>query len=84
MLMNQENTATSFLDWLQQEFPRGPDILFLAGHVYSDLAQLNSQALMNDAPDSQEVIQLHAENFEKQHDLKKAIAEYRVLLQRAR
>ena len=38
---------------------------------------------MNDAPDSQEVIQLNAENFEKQHDLKKAIAEYRVLLQRA-
>ena len=83
MLMNQENTATSFLDWLQQEFPRDPDILFLAVHVYSDLAQLNSQALMNDAPDSQEVIQLNAENLEKQHDLKKAIAEYRVLLQRA-
>ncbi len=38
---------------------------------------------MNEAPDSQEVIQLNAENFEKQHDLKKAIAEYRVLLQRA-
>jgi tetratricopeptide (TPR) repeat protein len=83
MLMNQENTATSILDWLQQEFPRDPDILFLAVHVYSDLAQLNSQALMNDAPDSQEVIQLNAENFEKQHDLKKAIAEYQVLLQRA-
>ncbi len=38
---------------------------------------------MNEAPDSQEVIQLNAEDFEKQHDLKKRIAEYRVLLQRA-
>jgi len=57
--------------------------LFLAVHVYSDLAQLNSQALMNGVPDSQEVIQLNAENFEKRHDLKKTIAEYRVLLQRA-
>lgn len=83
MLMNQETTATTFLDWLQQEFPHDPDILFLAVHVYSDLAQLNSQALMKDAPDSQQVIQLNAENFEKQHDLRKAIAEYRVLLQRA-
>jgi tetratricopeptide (TPR) repeat protein len=82
MLMNQETTATGFLDWLQQQFPRDSDILFLAVHVYSDLAQLNSQALMNYAPDSQEVIHLNAENFEKQHDLKKAIAEYRVLLQR--
>jgi tetratricopeptide (TPR) repeat protein len=83
MLMNQENTATIFLAWLQQEFPRDPDILFLAVHVYSDLSELNSHALMNDAPDSLEVIQLNAENFEKQHDLKKAIAEYRVLLERA-
>jgi len=83
MLMNQESTATNFLDWLEQEFPRDPDILLLAVHVYSDLAQLNSKSLTSFAPDSQEVIQLNAENFEKQHDLKKAIAEYRVLLQRA-
>jgi tetratricopeptide (TPR) repeat protein len=83
MLMNQENTATAFLDWLQQQFPRDPDILFLAVHVYSDLAQLNSQALMKESPESLEVIQLNAENFEKQHELKKAIAEYRVLLARA-
>lgn len=83
MLMNQEATATAFLDWLQQEFPRDPDILLLAVHVYSDLAELNSKSLANVAPDSQEVIQLNAENFEKQHDLRKAIAEYKVLLQRA-
>ena len=83
MLLGQQSSATSFLGWLQQEFPRDPDILFLAVHVYSDLAQLNSQALLNNAPESQEVIHLNAENFEKQGDLAKAIAEYRVLLQRA-
>ncbi len=38
---------------------------------------------MNLVPDSQEVIQLNAEAFEKHGDLKKAIAEYRILLQRA-
>ena len=83
MLLNQPLDATRFLEWLQHEFPRDPDILFLAVHVFSDLASLNSQALMTSAPDSQEVIQLNAENFEKQGDLPKAIAEYRVLLQRA-
>src|SRR5258708_32054399 len=83
MLLNLPADATSFLSWLQKEFPRDPDILFLGVHVYSDLAMLNSQTLMNTAPDSVEVIQLDAENFEKQGDLQKAIAEYRVLLQRA-
>jgi hypothetical protein len=79
MLLSQPADATSFLSWLQREFPRDPDILFLGVHVYSDLAMLNSQTLMNTAPDSVEVIQLNAENFEKQGDLQKAIAEYRVL-----
>ncbi len=83
MLLNQQNEATAYLARLQAQFPSDPDILFLAVHVYSDLAQANSQALMNSAPGSQEVIQLNAENFEKQGDLAKAIAEYRVLLQRA-
>ena len=83
MLLNQQADATSYLARLQREFPGEPDILFLAVHVYSDLAQLNSQALMNGAPDSPEVIQLNAENFEKQGDLEKAIAEYRVLLARS-
>jgi tetratricopeptide (TPR) repeat protein len=83
MMLNQQTDATIFLSWLQKEFPNDPDILFLGVHVYSDLALLNSQALMNTAPDSPEVIQLNAENFEKQGDWQKAIAEYRVLLQRS-
>jgi tetratricopeptide (TPR) repeat protein len=83
MMLNQQADATIFLSWLQKEFPSDPDILFLGVHVYSDLALLNSQALMSAAPDSVEVIQLNAENFEKQGDWQKAIAEYRVLLQRA-
>jgi hypothetical protein len=66
MLPGQQDSATSFLAGLQREFPQDADILFLAVHVYSDLALLNSQALMNSAPDSQEAIQLNSENFEKQ------------------
>lgn len=82
MILNQENEATTFLAWLQHEFPRDPEILLMAVHAYSDLASRNSDALMDSAPGSPEVIQLNAENFEKQSDLKKAIAEYRVLLQK--
>lgn len=82
MLLNQQNDAMSFLSWLQQAFPRDPEVLFLAVHVFSDLSLRNSQELMNTAPDSPLVIQLNAENFEKQGDFPKAIAEYRILLQR--
>jgi len=82
MLLNQQSEATSFLSRLQQEFPDDPDILFLAVHMYSDLAFRNSQQLMQVAPDSNEVLRLNAENFEKAGDAQKAIGEYRILLQR--
>ena len=82
MLLNQQTDAMSFLAWLQQAYPRDPEVLFLAVHVFSDLSLRNSQELLNIVPDSPLVIQLNAENFEKQGDLRKAIAEYRILLQR--
>jgi tetratricopeptide (TPR) repeat protein len=70
------------LAWLEEAYPHDPEVLFLAVHVFSDLSLRNSRELMNTAPDSPLVIQLNAENFEKQGDLNKAIAEYRILLQR--
>lgn len=82
MILNRPGDATSFLSRLQQEFPNDPDILFLAVHMYSDLAYRNSQQLMQVAPDSTEVLRLNAENFEKAGDAQKAIGEYRILLQR--
>ncbi|HTQ56998.1 MAG TPA: tetratricopeptide repeat protein [Bryobacteraceae bacterium] len=83
MVLNQQADAAIFLNRLQRQFPNDPDILLLAVHMYSDLAYRNSQQLMSVAPDSLEVLQLNAENFEKAGDPKKAIGEYRVLLQRA-
>jgi tetratricopeptide (TPR) repeat protein len=82
MLLNRQPDAMSFLAWLQDAYPNDPEVLFLAVHVFSDLSLRNSQELMNTAPDSPLVIQLNAENFEKQGDLNKAIAEYRILLER--
>jgi tetratricopeptide (TPR) repeat protein len=82
MLLNQQNDAMSFLGWLQQRFANDPEILFMAVHVFSDLSLRNEQELMNSAPDSPLVIELNAENFEKQGDTAKAVAEYRILLKR--
>lgn len=82
MLLNQQTDAMSFLAWLQQAYPKDPEVLFLAVHVFSELSQRNSQQLMNTAPDSPLVIELNAENFEKHGDFAKAIAEFRILLQR--
>ena len=82
MLLNQQTDAMSFVSWLQQAFPHDPEVLFLAVRVFSDLSQRNADELMKSAPDSPLVIELNAENFEKQGEYQKAIAEYRILLGR--
>jgi len=83
MLPNRQSEATSFLSRLQEEFPDDPDILFLAVHMYSDLAYRNSLQLMQAAPDLKAVLRLNAENFEKAGDAQKAIGEYHALLRPA-
>jgi tetratricopeptide (TPR) repeat protein len=83
MMLNHKGAATTLLAWLEEQFPHDPEILFMATHVYSDLSARSSQELMEAAPDSPLVVEINAENFEKQGDWRKAIAEYRVLLQRA-
>jgi predicted Zn-dependent protease len=82
MMLDHRGAATTILAWLEEQFPHDPEILFMATHVYSDLAARSSKELMDAAPDSPLVVEINAENFEKQGDWKKAIAEYRVLLAR--
>jgi predicted Zn-dependent protease len=82
MMLDHRGAATTILAWLEEQFPHDPEILFMATHVYSDLAARSSKELMDTAPDSPLVVDINAENFEKQGDWKKAIAEYRVLLAR--
>jgi tetratricopeptide (TPR) repeat protein len=82
MMLNHQGAATTLIAWLEEQFPHDPEILFLAIHVFSDLSARSSKELMESAPDSPLVVEINAENFEKQGDWKKAIAEYRVLLAR--
>jgi tetratricopeptide (TPR) repeat protein len=83
MILNHQSAATTLIAWLEDEFPHDPEILFMATHVFSDLSTRSQQELMDVAPDSPLVVELNAENFEKHGEFGKAIAEYRVLLQRA-
>ena len=82
MMLNHQGAATTLLAWLEEQFPHDPEILFMATHVYSDLSARSSRELMDVAPDSPLVVEINAENFEKQGEWRKAIAEYRILLQR--
>jgi tetratricopeptide (TPR) repeat protein len=82
MMLDHRGAATTLLAWLEEQFPHDPEILFMAAHVYSDLAARSSKELMDAAPDSPLVVEINAENFEKQGDWRKAIAEYRILLTR--
>jgi tetratricopeptide (TPR) repeat protein len=82
MTLNQEMDAVSFLAWLRRHFPNDADVLFLAANVYLELSDRNQAELVKTAPDSIQVVQLNAKNFERQGNLEKAIAEYRVVAQR--
>jgi tetratricopeptide (TPR) repeat protein len=82
MTYNQSADATRFIEWLRAEFPRDPEILYLATHVYSDLSVRASQELLYSSPGSPQVHQLNAEALETQGNWKGALTEYRTVLER--
>ena len=83
MTLNDKAAATTFINWLDREFPHDAEILYLSIHVYSDLSLRASQELMYSAPASPQVHQLNAESLETQGKVKEAMEEYRIVLQRA-
>jgi tetratricopeptide (TPR) repeat protein len=78
-----QEDATSFTNWLKREFPNDPDVLYLAVHVYSDLSTRATQDLYSRAPNSPQVIQMNAENYEARGDWKTAMEQYKILLRLA-
>ena len=73
--------ALDFLLVLLRDFPRDPEVLYIATHAYSDLALRSSQDLMREAPFSYQVHQLNAEALETQGKWEEAAAEYRKILE---
>src|ERR1019366_9001822 len=76
MTMNQMDAAADFVRLLQRDFPKDPQVLYVATHVYSDLSIRASQALLYTAPGSYQVHELNAEALETQGKWDDAAADY--------
>lgn len=75
--------ATTWLQWLNRDFPDDPDVLFLSTRVFSDLSTMSSQHLLRVAPGSYQAHQIDAEVLEIQGRNSEAITEYRKVAEAA-
>ncbi len=82
MTVHQPEEALDFLRTLTREFPRDPEVLYVAVHAYSDLSTKFSQTLARDAPDSYEAHELNAEALEVRGEWDQAAKEYRWILEK--
>jgi tetratricopeptide (TPR) repeat protein len=81
MSLNQPDTALAFLQFLTREFPRDPDVLYLAVHAYSDLSTRAAQELAQYARSSYQAHELNAEALEVQGKWDEAAKEYHAVLE---
>ncbi|MGH9527410.1 MAG: tetratricopeptide repeat protein [Terriglobales bacterium] len=80
MLLGKPGRAARALPYLEREYPRDPEVLFLAVHVYSSMATAASRTLLRVAPGSYQVRELDAEALETQGKWRQAAAAYRQVL----
>jgi len=80
MSLNQQGAALAFLQALTRDFPRDPDVLYLAVHAYSDLSTRASQELAQYARSSYQAHELNAEALEVQGKWDDAAKEYHTAL----
>lgn len=73
--------ALEFLQVLDTELPRDPEVLYSSTHAYSDLSLHTSQELAREAPFSYQVHELNAEALELQGKWDEAVAEYRKIME---
>jgi len=81
MFADEPDAAIDFLRFLNREFPRDPDVLYLTVHTYSDLSTRASSELANAAPNSAPAQELNAEALEVQGKWDEAARIYRQILQ---
>lgn len=80
MALNNGIAAADLIGMLSRDFPRDPEILYLAVHTYSDLSVRASQTLLFTNPGAYQVHQLNAEAMEAQEKWDEAAEEYRMVL----
>jgi predicted Zn-dependent protease len=80
--LHDGESAEDFVRALRKSFPRDPETLYVAVHVFSELSIQASQELAATAPDSHQLRELTAEGLEAQGKPDDAISEYRDLLKK--
>lgn len=80
MFADQPDSAIDFLRFLNREFTKDPDVLYLAVHTYSDLSTRASAELANSAPNSYQALELNAEALETQSKWDEAAKVYEQIL----
>jgi tetratricopeptide (TPR) repeat protein len=81
MLADQPDAAEDFLRFLNREFPKDAEVLYLSVHTYSDLSTRAAAELATTAPKSDQALELNAEAFESQGKWDDAARQYRLILQ---
>lgn len=81
-LLGRASLAADDLGALRRLYPHDPEVLYLAVHIYSDLATEASQELVRTHPAAYQVHELNAEALESQGQWDAAAAEYRAVLKR--
>lgn len=81
MAMDDRQDAAEFLQLLQKNFPKDPDVLYVVVHAYSDLSTRAAQDLSRFAPRSVPALELNAEALEMQGKWDDAQKEYEEIVQ---
>jgi tetratricopeptide (TPR) repeat protein len=81
MFADQPDAAEDFLRFLNREFPKDPEVLYLSVHTYSDLSSRAAAELATTAPKSPQGLELNAEAYEAQGKWDEAAKEYRLILE---
>ncbi len=82
MSLNDADSAGDFVRDLKKQFPRDPEVLYVAAHVFSDLSLRCSRDLSAIAPGSYQMHELNAEAMETEGKQEDAVAEYREVLKK--
>jgi Tfp pilus assembly protein PilF len=80
--LGDTDTAGDFVRALKKQFPRDPEVLYVAVHVFSDLSIRSSRELSLIAPGSYQMHELNAEAMEAQGKPDDALEEYREVLKK--
>jgi tetratricopeptide (TPR) repeat protein len=80
MLSDNRDAAATALQWLNHEYPRDPEVLYVTTHAYSDLSTRAAQDLGRSAPESYQAHELNAESLEVQGKWDEARQEYEAVL----